>query len=195
MDREGCLEPGAQYNAMSLAQEWAGLCDRTLAFRRPELAAMVALWRQVAGDALVPTRIDMHPRVLKSHLPNVALYERVVVNGARRYRVRLMGTKFAQVMGDMTGKFIDETIPPKFLPRWYAALDEVLDWGVPLRFVSRSDTANKSFLVGEFFEAPLLGDDGSMNLIIAAGIFTAADDWRNFLKGVVSSSKIEGVAV
>jgi hypothetical protein len=194
----GCerdLEPGAEYNAMCLAEGWAGLCDRTLAFRRPELAAMGAFWRQLAGDAPVPRRADINPRSLKEHLPHVAIYERVKLENKYSYRVRLMGTQFAQVMGDLTGKFLDHALPPQFLPRWNAALNAVLDGGVPLRFVSRSDTANKSYLVGEYFEAPLLGDDGSMNLVIAAGIFTAAEDWRNILSGLASTTHIGGVPV
>lgn len=155
---------------------------------------MNALWHQAAGGEATPKRADMGPRVLKGHLPNVAIYERVITPNAHRYRVRLMGTQFAQVMGDFTGKFIDTAMPPAFLPRWYAALDAVLDSGMPLRFVSRSDTANKSFLVGEFFEAPLLADDGSMSLVIAAAIFTPAEDWRGHL-GVSGTREIEGSRV
>ncbi len=195
MDRGDNSEPGAQFNAQSLAQGWAGLCDRTLAFRRPELAALGALWRQVAGSAPIPKRADLAPRTLKEHLPNVAIYERVVVDDVRRYRVRLMGTRFAQVMGDFTGKFIDSVLPPEFVVRWNAALDAVLESGVPLRFVSRSDTAGKPFLVGEFFEAPLLADDGTMNLVIAAGIFTPAENWQDLLAGITNPSQIDGLPV
>ena len=175
----GGPEPGAEYNAMALAQGWAGACDSTLAFRQPELAALLEIWRGAAGDASAPKRTDIKASVLKAHLPHVAIYERVVTEGSRRYRVRLMGTQFAQVMGDLTGRFLDETIPKAFLPRWNAALDAVLDCAAPLRFVSRSDTANKSFLVGEFFEAPLLAEDGAMNLVFAAGMFSPAENWRD----------------
>jgi hypothetical protein len=195
MDHGANCEPGAEYTAQSQAQGWAGFCDPTLAFRRPELATMAALWRQVAGDAPVPKRADISPRTLKDHLPNVVIYERVIVEGVRRYRVRLMGSQFAQTMGDLTGKFIDTALPAEFLPRWYAALDAVLDCGLPLRFVSRSDTANKAFLVGEFFEAPLLSDGGSMNLVIAAGIFTPAENWPSFLADVANTAEMERVAV
>ena len=195
MSGERDLETAAKYNARCLAEGWAGLCDGTLAFRRPELAAMNALWRQVAGNAPVPKRADISPRALKEHLPHVAIYERLKIDNRYSYRVRLMGTQFAQVMGDLTGKFLDHVLPPHFLPRWNAALDAVLETGAPLRFVSRSDTANKSYLVGEYFEAPLLGDDGVMNLVIAAGIFTAAEDWRNILSGLASTADIGGVPV
>lgn len=187
MDRGDFLVPGAQFNALSRSQGWAGWCDPTLAFRCSELMAMEELWRQLAASGDIPMRHDIGPRALKSHLPHVAIYERVIVDNDRRYRVRLMGTRFAQVMGDLTGAFIDETLPPQYVERWHAALDEVLHCCMPLRFVSRSDTANKSFLVGEFFEAPLRADDGSLNLVIAAGIFTPADDWRSFLGDAASA--------
>jgi hypothetical protein len=121
----------------------------------------------------------MTPQLLKAHLPHVAIYERVQPeNGARRYRVRLMGTQFSQVMGNFTGKFIDEVVPPQFHARWYAALDASLDSGVPLRFLSRSDTSGKTFLYGEFLQAPLLSPDGAMNMLFAASIYTPAASWR-----------------
>jgi hypothetical protein len=195
MDWTGNLEPGARFNAMSAAQGWAGHCDRTLAFRRPELAAMSALWHQAAGDGPIPKRADMGPRALKGHLPNVVIYERLNGGDTYRYRVRLMGTQFAQVMGELTGKFIDSALPAEFVMRWNTALDSVLEAGIPLRFVSRSDTAGKPFLVGEFFEAPLLADDGAMNLVIAAGIFTPAESWQGFLPGRATPADIGGLPV
>jgi hypothetical protein len=179
MDRIGQSEPGAQYNALARAEGWVGLCDNTLAFRRPELAAMLALWREQMKDGAAPYRHCMTPQLLKAHLPHVAIYERVQPeNGARRYRVRLMGTQFSQVMGNFTGKFIDEVVPPQFHARWYAALDASLDSGVPLRFLSRSDTSGKTFLYGEFLQAPLLSPDGAMNMLFAASIYTPAASWR-----------------
>jgi hypothetical protein len=179
MDRIEQSEPGAQYNALARGEGWAGLCDATLAFRRPELAAMLALWREQIKEGAAPHRHCMTPKLLKQHLPHIAIYERVQPeHGKHRYRVRIMGTKFAQVMGDFTGKFIDEVVPAPFQERWYAALDAVIDSGVPLRFLSRSDTSGKPFLYGEYLEAPLLASDGSMSMIFAASIYTPAASWR-----------------
>ncbi len=179
MDKIVQSEPGAHYTALARAEGWAGLCDNTLAFRRPELAGLLALWREQTGGGAAPYRHRMTPQLLKSHLPHVAIYERVQpVDGARRYRVRLMGTKFSAVMGDFTGKFIDEVVPAPYHARWHAALDAVLEAGAPLRFLSRSDTCGKTYLYGEYLEAPLLGADGAMNMIFAAGIYTPAASWR-----------------
>jgi hypothetical protein len=76
-------------------------------------------------------------------------------------------------MGDLTGKYLDEAIPEQFLPRWYAALDATLDANAPLRFVARSDTANKSFLIAEYFEAPLLDEHDQATMVLAASHFSA----------------------
>jgi hypothetical protein len=174
--------PGARYMKMAQENGWVGFCDPQLAFRSSELSELSALWHQAKGAGDIPRRADFTPRVLKSCLPHVAIYERVICpQKGVRYRVRLMGTRFAGVMGDLTGKFVDEAIAPQFLPRWYAALDAVLDANAPLRFLSRSDTTDKKFLLGEFFEAPLLNDNGAPDLVLAAGIHSAMHSWKQII--------------
>ncbi len=77
-----------------------------------------------------------------------------------------MGTKFADVMGDMTGKFIDEAVPAEFIPRWYAALDAVMATPRAAGAFCRARIRRTGrFLYGEFFEAPLLDDDGAPSLV------------------------------
>ena len=177
MDRNFDAAPGAHYTKLAEENGWVGICDSTLAFRAGELSELHDLWRHVGAGA-IPKRADFSPRVLKCCLPNIAIYERVIcAQKGKRYRVRLMGTRFAQTMGDLTGKFIDEAVPAEFLPRWYAALDAVLDAMVPLRFLSRADTSNKKYLLGEFFEAPLLDDNGEPNMVLAAAIHTEMQNW------------------
>jgi hypothetical protein len=132
---------------------------------------------------------------VKAYLRDVAIYERTVTEeGRSRYRVRLMGTTFAETMGDLTGKYLDEAIPESFLPRWYAALDAALDAGVPLRFVARSDTAGKSYLVAEYFEAPLLDDNGVANMILACSHFSAMATSTELVAGTNISSAVRSVS-
>jgi hypothetical protein len=166
------------FNEIAIREGWAAICDRSLAFERPELNALLAVWREKAAGSLMPPRTALTARILKPYLSHIAIYERVAsATGNWRYRVRLMGTQFTQVMGDLTGKFIDEAIPKQFLPRWNAALDEPLNICAPVRFLSRSDTTNMSYLVAEYFSAPLLGDNGHPNIIFSAGYFSAEKPW------------------
>lgn len=166
------------FNARAASEGWPALCDADLAFLWPDLARCCALWREKVGNRAAPARSDFSLRNLKQLLQDVAIYERVNVTEGRRYRVRLMGSTFAETMGDLTGKFIDEAVPTAFVPRWYAALDATLDAMAPLRFISRSDTFGKTFLVGEYFEAPLLNDAGEANLVLAASHFDAGPTWQ-----------------
>ena len=169
MDDAAAILACERYNARAQAEGWQSLCDAALGFHRVEFRVLTATWRSFATQQL-PSRKDFTPRSLKSLLRNVVIYERVA-NGTVRYRVRLMGTAFSDVMGDLSGKFLDEAIPPEHLTRWNAALDTAIEAGAPLRFVSRTDTVGKPYLVGEYFEAPILTDDGSPNMILAAGMF------------------------
>ncbi len=169
----------ADYNDAALRESWPTLCDVTLDFGQPDLGRLLAVWRSQAGESGIPPRQAMSPRVLKPFLRDVALYERLAGNdGGRRYRVRLMGTGFAQIVGDMTGKFVDEAVPAEFLPRWHAALDATLAARVPLRFLGREDTNHMAFLTGEFFSAPLAADDGQLNLVLSAARFSGRQPWE-----------------
>jgi len=168
----------AEYNRAARAGEWHSLCDVTLKFLHPDLGRLHEVWRKEAGDAPIPFRRTMSPRVLKSFLRDIAIYERIGDGEARRYRVRLMGTSFAQILGDLTGKFVDEAVPAAVLPRWYGALDATLGEKAPLRFLGREDTNDMSFLTGEFFSAPLLSDDGQMNLVIGSARYSGKQPWE-----------------
>lgn len=159
-----------KFNAAAQSGGWPALCDASLAFGDPRFELLIAIWEKAAAAGRLPRRADFNPRALKSLIRHVAIYERVADEQVR-HRVRLMGTAYTEVMGDLSGKFIDEAVPKEFLPRWSAALEAALEAGAPLRFVSRSDTGGRTYLVAEYFEAPLLADDGSPTMILAAGHF------------------------
>ena len=125
-------------------------------------------------------RREIDLRKLKNVLRAMALYERVV-NGTVRYRVRLMGTAFAEALGDLSGQFVDEAVPKEYLPRWRAALDTAFEAGAPIRFIGQMDVASKDYLVAEYFEAPLLADDGSPSFVLAAGHFMLRR-WDEFVE-------------
>ena len=81
----------AEYNLAAREGNWHSLCDATLRFNHPDLIRLLALWRSEAGDKPVPLRSTMSPRLLKSFLRDIALYERIKGDdGRRRYRVRLI---------------------------------------------------------------------------------------------------------
>ena len=131
---------------------------------------MLEIWNWLATENGVPRRKSLTPRLLRTHLANVAIYE-CVEDG--RWRARLMGQRFTEVLGNFAGKFFDEVMTPSLVTRWHAAPQAAIDARVPLRFVSRSETAGKGHITGEYLVAPLAGDDGDVNTVLSCGIFGA----------------------
>jgi hypothetical protein len=168
---------GADYNAAAVREGWHSLCDPTLQFSHPELTKLLELWRTHAGATGIPPRREMSARMLKSMLRDVAIYERVPSPSGRRYRVRLIGSGFAQIVGDLTGKFIDEAVATAMVSRWHGALDATLGAAAPLRFVGREETNGMIFLTGEFFSAPLMADDGQVNLVLGSARYSGKRPW------------------
>jgi hypothetical protein len=176
VDTVSAHNAAAAYNAKAASEGWPALCDASLSFRRPELTALVNIWREKAGTNGIPRRQDISHRSLSSLLARIAIYQRVE-GSERRYRVRLIGTLLAQALGgDLTGRFLDESVPTQFLPRWQTALDAAIAARAPLRFVT-CGTLDRSYLAGEYFEAPLLSDNGEADLVIGAGHHSAERSW------------------
>ncbi|HUB84539.1 MAG TPA: PAS domain-containing protein [Rhizomicrobium sp.] len=169
------LHPADAYNALAEREGWQSRCHRTLTFQQPQMHALLDVWRGLAAEANgIPRRKDLTPQKLRAHLSDIGIYERLTApSGEPRYRVRVMGARFGAVLGNFTGRYFDDVIPPHYRKRWHAGPDTVLAAAEPLRFVSRSETAGKGYMTGEYLMCPLLGDDGSVNTALSSAIFEA----------------------
>jgi hypothetical protein len=151
---------------------WPFHCDATLEFERRELNEVRDLWRSLAAGKPAPARADFDARTLKPYLRNMLIIERVFTGPARwRYRTRLTGTAVVDVMGDWTGKFIDEQLPLELVPRWASTYDAILDSGQPLRLVADFELPQLAYLRGEALIAPLTDRDGKLTLIFSCAYF------------------------
>jgi hypothetical protein len=130
----------------------------------------------------MPERGDLTARVMKSHLPHMTIYERIA--GAR-WRVRLMGTRFAGAFGDLTGKIIEDDIPAGRVARFEATLDLALRSDGPLRFLAQADLVGKAFLVAEYLVAPLANEAGEPAMVLSRAHFATATDWTGYLAGAM----------
>ncbi|HSM95971.1 MAG TPA: PAS domain-containing protein [Rhizomicrobium sp.] len=173
MDTRDPHEAAAAYNRSAKEQSWQSVCHAALSFQRRELCALLEIWQSLAQPGRFPRRKDFTPGLLRAYLPNVAIYESIEAEGRRRWRARVMGTRFNEVLGDFTGRFFDDVMPPHIARRWHATPDAALAAGAPLRFVSRLETANRGYITGEYLVAPLLGDDAEANTVLSCGFFGA----------------------
>jgi hypothetical protein len=125
----------ASFNELAAREGWPCCCDARLTFRRHELSHLADVWRKSTVPESIPKRTDITHRGLGALLASLAIYQRIPVGGGVfRYRVRMIGSVLAQALGDLTGRFVDETVPARFLPRWQAALDACLARTLPCAF-------------------------------------------------------------
>ncbi|MDY0884947.1 PAS domain-containing protein [Dongia soli] len=81
--------------------------QRRIQAAHPSIVAITAYWREKAGQRSMPSRADIDPVDLKSHLPGISLVD--VVPDARRFVYRLVGTyQVAQRGADPTGRSVLE---------------------------------------------------------------------------------------
>jgi hypothetical protein len=135
-----------------------GRCDPALGFQNPELNDATTLWRNTANGRPLPLRSEMTARALKPFLPNVALVDLVQHAGACRFRMRLMGTALASLLGDHTGQFVDEAIVSPFHERWNAIFGAAIAAGEPLRVFGRLEYRRLDHIAIELMVAPLCVD-------------------------------------
>jgi hypothetical protein len=167
MGIEPFTDIAAAINAKASAYGLPFHCDSELVFNRPELNALRDVWRGGAATVVLPGRSDFDGQALKSALKHLAIMERVTgTNWTTRYRVEFAGSYIAAVLGDQTGRFIDEWVPAALLPRWIALFDAVLEGGIPLRIATEFEYAGLDYAAGEMFIAPLSDDAGMPNLVI-----------------------------
>jgi hypothetical protein len=155
---------------------WPILCDEGCGFDNPMLSGLLTLWQDEAKNG-IPPREAMTARKLQPFMRNIAIYERIGEGAQRRYRVRLMGSGIVQYYGELTGKYFDEVVPEKYLPRWYGVSDLPLLCGKPVRLILRADTFDKSYMVAEYLSAPLTTDSGLTKFILIGMAFDGKRPW------------------
>jgi len=171
------------YQAQAAAAGWAALCDPDLHFDWARFKDLVQLWRDLRGDAALPAREAMTARRLKDLLPNIALYERFTApDGKHRHRVRLEAMRFVRIYGTHTGQVVQDFLSPENAARFGGGLDTTLAAMAPLRFLARTDSADKNFLSAEFCTMPLADNQGRPNMVMICVQFSAMP-WEDFLAG------------
>ncbi len=174
------ITSAVDFNAFARRYDWPILCDATCTFTYLKLRALLALWRDLAAVGYIPYRREMTARLLQPYMKSIAIYERIDGHdGLPRYRVRLMGSNIVNLAGELTGKFLDEVMPEKFLPRWCAMNEVTLGCAGPLRLLIRCDIFGKGYIVAEHLNVPLRADDGTMNLVLSAGYYDGTHAWTD----------------
>jgi hypothetical protein len=159
------------FNQRAINNNWHMACDPTLAFTDSWYTDMLDIWRQKAGDRKMPARSQMTPRDLKPYLRNIFLVQREE-DGMPRYRWRLIGTSVTEIVGHLTGKLFDDTIPPEHLQRWNGVCDMILESEQPWRFLGRVHIKGREYLKAEHLYMPLSNDNDIPSFVLALCRYT-----------------------
>lgn len=175
-------------NQRAARENWYHVCDPSLTFSDPSYEKLLDLWRSKAGDRPMPRRSEMTPRDLKDILRNILLFERVE-SAPSRYRVRLIGTSLTSMVGDRTGKMIEEVLPPEHVPRWVGCGDLILDGGMPMRFLGRVHLQGKEYLNAENLFVPLANDQDEPTFVMGLCRYTprrseSEESWENQIASI-----------
>lgn len=156
------------FNRFAERMAMPGRCDPTLSFVTPELSNAAVIWREKAAGREMPLRRDVNARTLKAFLPHVMIVD-IVEDDKRRYRIRLSGTSISGLLGDHTGKFIDEAIVSPFRERWSAVIDAALSAREPLRIAGRLEYCGQDYLSLELLLVPIGTRDDAVEAVLVVG--------------------------
>jgi hypothetical protein len=150
--------------------------DRSATFTRPATIQALEYWRSVKGDRAMPARADISPAALRGVLPQIGLVDLPGPDDRpTAYVIRLAGDAITRVFGTLTGKPIDQILPPHILERWIACFDAARADAAPVRAASRIAFQNKTWLQAEVLLAPL-GQAGQVSMLFAAVDVWLADE-------------------
>ena len=165
MDAGKVREAAEAYNARAVAEGWQSRSDPQLAFGRQALSDLLAVWDEKAGGG-VPARSAFDARSLKQVMPYLIIAERIIEEGKSRWRYRYFGTEMVRLLGEYTGRYLDQVLPAEHVSRWSFCYDIAIDTPAPMRLMVGYQLAKLDYYDGEVLQVPLANDKGEVNLVM-----------------------------
>ena len=91
--------------------------------------------------------------------------------------------------GELTGKMVEDVVPPEHLPRWIGCGDLILEGGQPLRFIGRVHLEGKEYLNAENLFVPLANDNDEPTFVMGLCRYTprrsdSEESWENQIASI-----------
>ena len=145
----------------------AGTCPDA-GFVTPELQRILGVWEARRGARTLPPRGDLTLTDLKFALPQLAVLGIVNDDRRTRFKVRLMGGQLDHFLTPMTGRFIDEAVPPPFAEKWTSLMSQAILRRAPTRSLSRTEYRDRRGYLVEALYAPLADDGETPDRLLVA---------------------------
>jgi hypothetical protein len=139
--------------------------DWELKFEKQANALACEYWQSRCNGRPMPKRADLDPVAMKKFSPHVGLIElHQAPGGETGYFVRRSGSRLDEIYGPITGRNMDDFLPPPLSATWREMLEAPRQKLAPVRTVTRVDFEGKTWLNVEMLLAPL-GEDGKVDMI------------------------------
>ena len=134
----------------------------------PRFVELRDYWNKKRGTRAMPSRADIDPLDLRSHLGSLVMID--VLPGAADFRMRLIGTSITNVYGrDSTGKTLSELKAGD--PEWWRFCDELYRAVAQQQRMARARgtlrMVGKDFRQFDSLLLPLYAGDGTVGIILA----------------------------
>lgn len=146
--------------------------DWQLTFTREATKLASTYWHSCTHGRAMPARADLNPAAMRKFTEHVGLVEiRRDRDSQMEYYIRRAGGAWEHVFGPMTGRLLNEFLPPEIESRWRQVFDSVCEKKAPLRVTTGVHFKGKTWLNTEMFVAPLGDSD------LATMLFVAFTSW------------------
>jgi hypothetical protein len=168
---------------------WFGTYE--LDFATPQLTRAAAVWEAKRGPRTMPARADLGIRDLKFALPNLTFLDMVRNGEQLRFRVRMMGSVMDEQVAPITGRFIDEVVPPHFASKWAAQWMPAIEGRRPRRAAGRVEFAGRRWFVAESLYVPLADDGETPDILLVVAFYHAIDNADGGLRDISTRLRAE----
>lgn len=136
----------------------------------PEFVELLDYWRRKSPPGRLPGRRDVDPMELSPRLlPHVLLIDVVPGDSGPRFKFRLVGTGFVQLVGrEVTGQFYDEIASPERGAPVIAGLRKLVESGKPAYLEGPLTVPSRDFIWVKRLGLPLAEDGKTVDMILAA---------------------------
>ncbi len=135
----------------------------------PEFGDLLRYWSGKRNGELLPGRRDIDPLELPRYLlPRIVLLDVVRLDGRFRFRFRLVGTGYVEVLGrDPTGTFYDEIAAPAQTQVPIDVMNRIVATREPVFFTGPLSLPRKDYSMVKRLGLPLSRDGRTVDMILA----------------------------
>lgn len=125
-------------------------------------------WKSKAVGDKLPGRQHVDPLEMRAFLPNMMLYDVAREGTATKFRIRLFGTGlFALWQADLTGRWLNDIVPPAMLGRIEADLIDCVTAAQPRHGGHRLAFPGREIVAHERLLLPLAADGETVDMLMA----------------------------